>query len=313
MVAAARRGEAVSAVARRYGVSHSTVLLWIGRARGRRLDRVEWEGRPDGPRSAANRTPRRIERRILQVRRFLQEVSALGEYGRDAIARELRAQGSTAPSPRTIDRILERNGAFDGRRRHRWPAPPRGWYLPAVAAGHSELDSFDIVEDLKIQQGPLLDVLTGISLHGGLVMARPAEAITARFVEAALVQFWKSVGLPDFAQFDNDTRFQGPHQFPDALGRVVRRCLTLGITPVFAPPRETGIQAAVESFNGRWQRAVWRRFQHADLAALLERSERFLAALWDRDALRRESAPTRRLLQSGPLPSLQDALNGTII
>jgi hypothetical protein len=51
--------------------------------------------------------------------------------------------------------------------------------------------------------------------------------------------------------FDNDTRFQGPHQFPDAIGRVARLCLSLDIVPVFAPVHEHGFQAAIEAFNGR--------------------------------------------------------------
>ena len=29
-----------------------------------------------------------------------------------------------------------------------------GWYLPAVAAGEAELDSFDLIEELKIANGP---------------------------------------------------------------------------------------------------------------------------------------------------------------
>ncbi len=48
------------------------------------------------------------------------------------------------------------------------------------------------------------------------------------------------------------------------LEESIRLCLSLGVTAVFAPPRETGFQAAVESFNARWQAKVWQRF-HFDL------------------------------------------------
>lgn len=313
MVAAARRGQAVRAVARRFGVSHSTVLFWVRRAQGRRLDRVEWADRPDGPRSPPNRTPRRVERAILRLRRQLRLSSALGEHGRDAIRRELLAQGGVSPSVRTIDRILERNGAFDGRRRQRWPAPPRGWYLPDLASGRAELDAFDLIVELKIQDGPLLDVLTGISHHGGLPFARPTPRAPATFVERALVEHWRDVGLPEYSQFDNDTRFQGAHHVPDVLGRVLRRCLALGVTPVFAPPRETGFQAAIEAFNGRWERAVWRRFHHKDLAGLCRRSEQFLLALRERHALRIDAAPPRRPFPTGALAAPDDSLIGHVI
>ena len=54
----------------------------------------------------------------------------------------------------------------------------------------------------------------------------------------ALIEHWRQHGLPDYAQFDNDTVFQGAHQWPDTFGRVTRLCLQLGVTPVFTPPRE---------------------------------------------------------------------------
>ena len=71
-----------------------------------------------------------------------------------------------------------------------------------------------------------------------------------------------------YAQFDDDMTFQGTHRYPDALGRVVRACLRLGVVPVFVPPRETGFQAMIESYNGWWQTKVWSRFQHANLTDL---------------------------------------------
>ena len=157
-------------------------------------------------------------------------------------------------------------------------APP-GWYLPDVAARRAELDSIDIVEGLVIKGGPHVEVLNAISLHGGLVGSWPmAAAVTAKAVVEALVEHWRAVGLPGYAQFDNDTIFQGPHQHKDVVGRVMRLCLGLGVVPVFAPPRETGFQATIESFNGRWQAKVWARFTHESLEGLAARR----AGTWPR-------------------------------
>ncbi len=99
-------------------------------------------------------------------------------------------------------------------------------------------------------------MLNGISLHGGLVASWPMTDVTARTAVQALTEDGRQVGLPAYAQFDNDTIFQGPHQDADGVGRVMRLCLSLGVVPVFAPPRETGFQAAIESSNGRWQAKV---------------------------------------------------------
>src|SRR5512138_4040658 len=102
--------------------------------------------------------------------------------------------------------------------------------------------------------------------------------VTAKAAVAALIEHWRQVGLPRYAQFDNDTIFQGPHAHPDVVGRVTRLCLSLGVVPVFVPPREMGFQAMMEGYNGTWQAEGWARFEHHCLAALLVQSSRFLAA-----------------------------------
>jgi hypothetical protein len=47
---------------------------------------------------------------------------------------------------------------------------------------------------------------------------------------------------------------------------------------VFSAPRETGFQAAIESYNARWQAKVWQRFSHADIAGVQQRSTAYVAA-----------------------------------
>jgi hypothetical protein len=281
-------------VARRFRVGVATVQLWVRRARYQRLNRVDWADRPPIPRTI-RRTDTALEDLVLTVRRELKESSALGEFGAAAIRRELLQGGlPVVPSLRTIGRILARRGALDARQRVRRRPPPLGWYLPEVAASRAEVDSVDIVEGLVIEGGPQVEVLNIISLHGGLVGSWPRPAMTATVVTEALLEHWRAWGLPTYAQFDNDTRFQGPHQHPDAIGRVIRLCLSLEIVPVFAPPRETGFQAAIENYNGRWQAKVWQRFHHESLPALQAQSGRYVAAYLRRAAARIEGAPRRR-------------------
>lgn len=313
MVAAVRRGASLRAVARRFHVSLQTVQRWVQRANGQRLDRVHWRDQSHIAHTI-HRTKTAVEDVVLTLRRELRETSDLGEYGAAAISREMRARHyRSVPAVRTIGRILDRHGALDGRQRIRRPPPPRGWYLPEVAAGRAELDSFDIVEGLVIKGGTEVEVLNGISLHGGLVASWPGPPVRARTVVEALVAHWQQVGLPGYAQFDNDTRFQGAHQFTDTLGRVTRLCLNLGIVPVFAPPREMGFQAAVESYNGRWQEKVWRRFRHATLSALQERSDRYVAAVRRRAAPRLEAAPSRRAFPEEWTLDLQTRPHGRLV
>lgn len=312
MVAAVQQGVSQRSVARRFGVSLRTVQDWVQRARGQRLDRVDWSDHRQRPRRAPNRTPPALEDTVLGLRRRLR-LSILGEAGAEAIHAALAAMGAPAPSVRTIGRILVRHGQIDGHHRERHPPPPPGWYLPAVQARRVELELFDFIEMLKLQGGPLLDVLTGIGLHSGLPTAWPLPGATTTGVLACLTAHWEVYGCPGYAQFDNDTRFQGAHQHPHVFGRVVRLCLQLGITPVFAPPREFGLQNPIEHFNGLWQAKVWRRFQFAELAALLVTNAHYLAARHQRNAARAAEAPPRHPWPHAWIWRPQSLVAGTVV
>lgn len=314
MVAAVRRGLSPRQVAKRFGVSLRTVQIWVGRAAGQRLDRFDWSDRPRGGRREACATPARIEDLVVRLRKELREKSALGDSGARAIREELqRRRTKPLPSVRTIGRILLRKGLLDGRRRLRRPPPPPGWYLPRVAARKAELESFDFVEGLVIRGGIDVMVLNGMSIHGGMGSSWVESAWTAKKAVQTLVDHWRGHGLPAYAQFDNDTIFQGAHQYRDTFGRVTRLCLQLGVTPVFAPPRETGFQAAIESYNGRWQAKVWRRFEHGSLRTLRRHSDRYVAAARTRSAPRRDAAPPRRSFPARWTLDLQTPLRGTVI
>lgn len=301
-------------VAANFKVSLATVQYWVKRAAGRRLDRVDWSDQARGPRSPANRTPSKIEEAVLRLRQELKEQSVLGEYGAEAILAALEQSGlKPLPHIRTIGRILERHGACDAQRRRRQAPPPPGWYLPDVAVKKAELDQFDIVEGLVIRGGIDVFVLNGISLHGGLVASWPGPRPSAKSVLQRLIEHWREVGVPAYAQFDNDTLFQGAHQHRDVVGRVTRLCLSLGVTPVFAPPREPGFQAAIEAFNGRWQVKVWSRFEHASMDDLVARSEAYIAAVKLRAAPRIEAAPPRHGFPENWKLDLHAPLRGRIV
>ena len=120
-------------------------------------------------------------------------------------------------------------------------------------------------------------------------------------------QHWRDFGLPAYAQFDNDTIFQGSHSRSRLPGPRYKDLLaTWGRDSVFAPPREPGFQAAIENFNGRWQAKVWSRFHHNSLAGLQAQSRRYIRACHrQRAAARIDAAPKRRPFPSPWQPNLQ--------
>jgi hypothetical protein len=131
-----------------------------------------------------------METLILHTRQRLQQESDLGEYGAAAVQRALR------------------------QRRLR-NAPPPGWYLPEVAADRTELDQIDIVEGLKIKDGPLVEVLNAVSLHGGLVASWPQTAsVTARGVQKALLHIGGVGGCPGMPNLTRTRCSKGPTTIP---------------------------------------------------------------------------------------------------
>lgn len=314
MVAAVRCGQSQRAVARRFGVSLGHLQHWLARAHGRMLSAVQWADLPRAPHQQARQTSPAIQRRVLALRQELR-LGHLGFVGAQAIQDALRHQLPEDPFPsvRTIGRILKAHGALDAVRRVRRLSPPPGWYLPEVAAGRAELDAFDVIEDLPLEAGPRLDVLTTRALWGSVCGAWISQAMRASWLCQQLQAHWRQHGRPAYAQFDNDSRFQGTHTHPDVLGQVIRLCLSLGVTPVFAPPREHGAQNLNESFNHLWQQKVWHRFHHADVDAFQATSDRFITAYQQRRAGREDQAPTRRPFPKNWCLDLQRRPQGTVI
>ena len=295
MVEAVRSGLSLRAVAREFGVSPATVQHWVRHAQDQPLEQVLWEDGAHTPHQLPNKTDPETEQRILDVRRFLTQHSDLGEWGARAIRSHLQEQGElNLPSVATINRILARNGVFDARQGVRRKPPVPGWYLPDVADRRAEIDETDFVEGLFLEGGEELFVLNTISLHGGLCASWLTPKQKTDVVLECLQSHWRAYGLPNYAQFDNGTVFAGPHQYPDAVGRVMGLCLSLGVTPVFAVPREFGIQSAIESYNNRWQQKVWQRFPFADLQQARACSARYVEAVRKKYRQRQEMAPTRR-------------------
>jgi hypothetical protein len=313
MVAAVRRGQSLRAVADKFAVGVATVAHWVEQAKGQRLDRADFSDRSRAPHKT-RRTATSLEDLVLQTRSELAH-GDLGAIGAEVIHQALLdREVAKVPSVRTINRILGRRGVLDGKKRTRRPPPPTGWYLPDVAAGGAELDSIDIVEGLVIKDGPHVEVLNAVSLHGGLPASWPVVSpLTSERTVLSLVEHWRAAGLPNYAQFDNDMIFHGTHRYPDALGRVLRLCLSLGVVPVLVPPRETGFQAMIESYNGWWQTKVWSRFQHDNLAQLQGHSQRYVAALRKQRAARIEASPDRRAFPAGWKLNLKKRPSGRLV
>ena len=288
------------------------VQRWVRRAHGRALPSVDWNDLSHAPHGRRHRCREDIRQMIVALRTELAQ-GALGFVGASIIHEQLHCRlVEDCPSVRTIGRVLRAEGLVGRVRRLRQCPPPPGWYLPAVAARQADLDSCDYIEDLRIEGGPFVQVLTARGLWAPAAGAWTSERSSALHTCQSLIALWLRHGRPRYVQFDNGAVFQGARNRPDIFGVVTRFCLALGVTPVFAPPAEHGVQNLIESFNALWQQKVWQRFHHPDALHLQRTSDRFIAA-WCARRLRRDQPAPRTALAPTGCVNLRAFPSGSII
>jgi len=78
-------------------------------------------------------------------------------------------------------------------------------------------------------------------------------------VANSLLRCWKTIGLPDYLQLDNQLNFRGSNRYPRALGLVIRLCLHFEVTPVFIPIGEPWRNGYIEKFNDTYNKKFFRR------------------------------------------------------
>jgi putative transposase len=206
----------------------------------------------------AQRISPELERTILSIRRRLQaHASPATRYsliGATAILAELKALDiHPLPNPRTIERVLERNGLTAPRVRLAPLLPRQEWPGPQARASN-ELHEVDLVGPVYLQgSGHRYYIWVGKDVFDGAVCLRLADSRKMDEVLGFLGECWKDLGRPQQVQLDNARELAGWGQSARALSRVIRLCLRYGVSPVFIPEGEPQFNGSVENFNGWFQ------------------------------------------------------------
>ena len=222
-VVAVRAGATMRPVARQSGVSLLTVQRSVaaGRRPRPRRGRV---ARPDlGAPSPAGADPGRARGR---------DHPAADHPAARQPAGRVRRRGHPPRAPRSR---LERTDSADDRPGPRpagCPRQPRPDAPPGATAGLVPAERGQPPggslgglpgrchrQGLRLRGGIDIEILTLISLHGGLPGAWPELPLTTPRVIAALLGHWRDHGLPGYVQFDNAMIFAGSHGLPDSAGR----------------------------------------------------------------------------------------------
>jgi hypothetical protein len=166
---------------------------------------------------------------ILRTRRRLVKQVA-GLIGPRAIRRELRqVLGEQAPSLTTIKRVLQTHRVI--------PVPAKPVYFPKpLTTVSGVLHALDWT-CRYLEDGPKVYAFHTLNLRTRACAQTIATNKSGQTVIAHGLTTWKTLGIPDFLQLDNDSAFCGGYRAPRIFGQFVRLCLYLGIELIFAGRR----------------------------------------------------------------------------
>jgi len=224
----------------------------------------------------ANVQPRRIapdlERTILSIRQRLASQTHPGTryslIGASAILAELHALHIRAlPSPRTIERVLERNGVTLPKVRLA-PYLPNTTYPAPQADESNQLHQVDGVGPIYLKgTRQRYYIFVGKDVYDGAVCLKIYRSRKMEVILDFLGECWKSLGLPAQVQFDNAREVVGWGPAARYLARPIRLCLRFGVESVFIPPARPQRQGSVEHFNGWFQPRLFQR-HYTNVSAL---------------------------------------------
>lgn len=213
----------------------------------------------------------RIVKWIVQTRRHLAK-QKVGLIGARAIRRELRKVmgDKSLPSLSTIKRVLRQHGLIPR------PSQPRRAYFPKplqVVSG--KLHTLDWT-CRYLEEGLKIYAFHTLNLHTRACTQTIAIDKSYETVRAHSLQTWKTLGIPQFLQLDNDAAFCGGYKAPRIFGQFVRLCLSLGIELIFLPVAQPEHNGEVEELNGLWGHAFWERRHFTSFAQVCRTSPAFV-------------------------------------
>jgi putative transposase len=213
----------------------------------------------------------RMKQLIVQTRRRLVK-QKVGLIGARAIRRELRkVSGNTSlPSLSTIKRVLRQRGMIA-----RPSQSTRAYFPKPLQVVSGRLHALDwtcryLEDGLKIYAFHTLNLHTRACAQT-IVTDKSYETVRAHSLHT-----WKTLGIPQFLQLDNDAAFCGGYKTPRIFGQFVRLCLFLGIELIFLPIAQPECNGEVEELNGLWGHAFWERRHFTSFAQVRRTSPVFV-------------------------------------
>ena len=213
-------------------------------------DKKWFQSEPRFPKTIYRSIDTKIEQLIIDIRKK-QVTFHLYQYGPQTIYYTLEQQGYFPPPVWIIARVLNRNQLV--RKKRKAPYVAKGKKYPYEYALCHQMD---YVGPRYLSCKARYYFLNLIDSDTHWSQTSISENQTSAFACQKLIRFWKIVGIPDFLQMDNDPAFWGSIKIPEAVGKVIRLCLSLKVIPVFIPQGEPWRNGIIEHFNNTMQNAL---------------------------------------------------------
>lgn len=249
-----RTGTPATEVARRLHRSRSWVYKWVDYRAHHPWTR--FRSAPRAPHHHPNQLSAKSVRRIVRLRQLLmrhrQPYLRFAVVGARTLQKEWwRRYSEAAPSLRTIQRVLQRHHLTN-----QAPKPCRQVYRPHPLATYPDAVHATDIITRWIAGGEVVQTFNTVDVYSNDAYSSSHATKTAVAACEHLLQTWQQLGVPDVAQFDNESAFSsGTH--PWVLGKVVSLCLYLGIDVLFIPLGEADYNSPVETFNHLWAQRFW--------------------------------------------------------
>lgn len=239
-----------------------------------RYQRLGWKGlrsQSRRPRHSSQAYSNAVRWRIECAYRRVQK-RRWGLRGMSAVRHELRVTYHLrrVPSISTIKRVLRQRGVI---KKHK-PARRKAFYPKPLPRPTYIIHAIDWTERF-LYGGAKVYAFHTLNLETRAGAQTIAADKTTPTVITHLKKVWKTRGIPQGLQMDNDAAFYGSRRVAHRLGRVARLCLYFGIEPIFIPVGEAKRNGDVEQMHGVWDKIVWKEVDFDTLKAAQDFTPQF--------------------------------------
>lgn len=250
-----RTGIPAQSVAQKLHRSRSWVYKWAGYRAQHPWTRFRSASR--APHHHPNELSARSQRRIIRLRQQLvkrtQPRLRFAPVGARSIQHEWGTHYGSPPSLSTIERVLRRHQLTP-----QAPRQSRDAYRPHPPAPYPNAVQVTDIITRWITGGEVVQTFNTVDVYSNDACSTTQATKTAAATCQHLLSTWQTLGVPDLAQFDNESAFSGGRQ-PRVLSTVVRLCLYFGIHVLLTPLGEADYNWPVETFNHLWATQFWNR------------------------------------------------------